>query len=175
MPHTADSLADAREAASRGAWRTTYDAFTAADAEELAPRDLELFAEAAWWGGMLEEAIATRERAYAAYSAAGDDVGAARVALALWWDHSGRGTFAVAQGWFATAERLLESQPETVEHGHLALFRGHLKLIATGNADEAHAEFDRAHEIGARFGDRELQALSLVLKGAALVRSGDVD
>ena len=43
--------------------------------------DLENYGEAAWWSGKLEEAISLRERAHSAYTAAGDLLGAALMAL----------------------------------------------------------------------------------------------
>ncbi|MBW3593028.1 MAG: hypothetical protein KY396_04985, partial [Actinobacteria bacterium] len=170
-----DLLVTGRDAASRRAWREAHEAYSSARADELAPRDLESFAESAWWIGRVDEAIALRERAYAAHAAAGEDLDAARVALALWFDHSGRGTLSIAQGWFAKAERHLADQPESVVHGHVAVFRGHMALAGAGSLPDALVDFDRAYDLGKRFGDRELQALALVLKGAALVHSGEVD
>src|SRR6266540_2027853 len=104
MSQVVDALAEARSAADRQAWRAAYGAFTAAEEAELTPSDLENYGEAAWWSGKLDEAIALRERAYAAYTADGDTLGAARLALTLCWDYEGRGSFAVSSGWKASAE-----------------------------------------------------------------------
>ena len=84
-------LDDAREASSRAAWREAYEAYSTLPQSELDAADLERYGESAWWRGKLEEAIALRERAYAAYTAAGDVQGAARMALTLSWDYEGRG------------------------------------------------------------------------------------
>src|SRR5262245_11426691 len=100
-------LDDARKATGRHSWREAYEAYSGAEESELTPDDLEQFADAAWWTGRIDEAIGLRERSYAGFSAAGDKLGAARLALALSWDHANRGSFAVAGGWFANAERLL--------------------------------------------------------------------
>jgi class 3 adenylate cyclase len=175
MSQVADSLETARAAAERLAWREAYETYSAVDRHELSPDDLERFGEAAWWRGRLEEGIALRERAYTGFSSAGDDLGAARVALALSGDHAGRGAFAVAGGWFATAERLLETQPEGVEHGHLELTRAINALFAAGDLAEAISHFDRAHELARRFRDRDTQALAVVGKGRALVKSGELE
>ena len=107
MSQALDALEDARSAAGRQHWRRAYEAYSDLPDDELAPEDLERFAEAAWWMGGLDEAIGLRERAYALFSAAGTKLKAARVALKLADDYSGRGAFAVSQGWFANAERLL--------------------------------------------------------------------
>lgn len=165
----------ARNAAERHSWREAYDAYTGSDNSGLTPDDQEQFADAAWWTGKIDEAIGLRERSYAGFSAAGDRLGAARLALTLSWDHLNRGAFAVSRGWFANAERLLEGQPEAREHGFLALSRGITTLFAEGNIDDALPELERAHEIAARAGDRDTQVLALVGKGRAFVQRGDVE
>ena len=65
--------------------------------------------------------------------ARGKDLDAARVALTLSWDETNRGAFSVAQGWFATAERLLENREESAEHGRIALTRASNAMFAEGN------------------------------------------
>ena len=135
----------------------------------------ERYADGAWWSGKLDDAIGLRERSYAGFAAAGDTLGAARMALTLSWDHLNRGSFAVSRGWFANAERLLEGLPEAAEHGRLALSRGITTMLAEGNLREAVPELERAHEIAARTGDRDTQVLALVGKGRALVQSGEVE
>ena len=97
---------------------------------KLVAPDFERFAESAWWTGRLDDAIRLRERAYNGYSASGDALGAARMALTLAWDQEGRGAFAVAGGWLASAERLLEGQPESAEHGRLLLTHALTALFA---------------------------------------------
>ncbi|HSL65490.1 MAG TPA: adenylate/guanylate cyclase domain-containing protein [Gaiellaceae bacterium] len=168
-------LDDARAAAERRAWREAYDLYTRVEGASPEAADLERFGEAAFWVGRLEEAVALRERAYAGYASAGAKVDASRLALTLSWDHVGRGEFAVAHGWFANAERLLEGQPDTVEHARLTLTRGFNMLFAGAGVDDAVATFERAYDLGERFGDRDTQVLSLVGKGRALIRRGDVD
>jgi class 3 adenylate cyclase len=174
MAQVLDPLDTARGAAERHAWRDAFDAYAAVDAD-LAPEDLERFADAAWWTGRLDQAMALRERAYAGHTAAGDRLSAARLALTLSWDYSGRGSFAVSHGWFASAERLLDGLPESMEHGFLVLTRAVTALFAEGDLPTAIAEFGRAYELGQRFGDRDTQSLALVGKGRALVKSGDVE
>jgi class 3 adenylate cyclase len=166
---------DARTAAGRHSWREAYEAYSGSGDSGLSPDDLEQFADAAWWTGRITEAIGLRERSYAGFSAAGDRLGAARLALSLSWDHMNRGSFAVSRGWFANAERLLEGQPEAPEHGILALSRGITALLAEGNIGDALPELERAYEIAARAGDRDTQVLALVGKGRAFVQSGDVE
>ncbi len=175
MSQMVDSLESAREAAERHAWREAFDAYSRVDAAELTPEDLERFADASWWTGKLDRAIGLRERAFARYTAAGETHGAARLALTLSWDHSGRGAFAVSNGWFANAGRLLEGQPESLEHGFLALTRAVNAMFAEGDLPAAIAEFDRAFGIAERLRDRDTQAISLSGKGRALIKGGQVE
>jgi class 3 adenylate cyclase len=175
MSQVLDSLHAARKAAERHAWREAYDAYARAAPPDLTPDDLERFADAAWWMGKLDEAINLRDRAYAAFSSAGDNLSAARLALTLSWDHSGRGAFSVSHGWFANGERLLEGQPESTEHGLLLLTRAVNALYAQGNLADAIADFERASDVGRRLGDRDTQVLGLVGKGRALVKGGEVE
>jgi class 3 adenylate cyclase len=169
------SVESARHAAGRHAWRETYEAYADAGDADLAADDLERYADAAWWTGRLDEAIALRERSYAGFNAAGDKLSAARLALTLSWDHMNRAAFAVSRGWFANAERLLEGIPESAEHGYLALSRGMKTLMAEGNIPEALVSLELAHEIAVRTGDRDTQILALVGTGKAYVLRGDVD
>jgi class 3 adenylate cyclase len=169
------SVEIARKAAARHSWRETYEAYADADADELAPDDIERYADAAWWTGRLDEAIALRERSYAGFNAEGDRLGAARLALTLSWDHMNRAAFAVSRGWFANAERLLDGLPEAAEHGYLALSRGVTTLMAEGDVPKALASLVLAHEIALRAGDRDTQILALVGTGKANVLSGNVE
>jgi class 3 adenylate cyclase len=175
VSQTIDTLDAARDAVSRHAWRVAYASYGDADAAALTADDLEKFAEAAWWSGKLDDAINLRERAYAAFSSGADARRAARVALALSWDHSGRGEFAVSQGWFATAERLLADAKESAEYGVLTLIRAVNTMFAVGDPSRAIPDFDRAFELAQRFGDRDTQALALVGKGRALIKAGEVE
>jgi class 3 adenylate cyclase len=175
MSQVVDSLQSAREAASRHAWREAYDAYAAVDEHELVAGDLERFAEAAWWTGKLDPAINLRERSYAAFAANGEKLSAARIALTLSWDYSGRGAFSVSNGWFATAERLLAGQEESAEHGFLTLTRAINTMFEGDDPEAAIVDFDRAFELGSRFGDRDTQVLALVGKGRTLARSGEIE
>jgi class 3 adenylate cyclase len=174
MSQVLDSLDVARNAAARHAWRESYDAYSAVEPPELGAPDLETFGDAAWWSGKLEEAISLRERAHAAYAAAGDKLGAARLALTLSWDQGGRGAFAVSHGWFANAERLLDGQPESAGHAYLTLTRA-VNAMFEGNLAAAIPEFDSAFEIAQRVGDRDTQALALGGKGRVLIHQGEVE
>jgi class 3 adenylate cyclase len=175
VTEVAESPLDAgREAARRHAWREAYDLLRRADeGGALAPADLESLGEAAWWTGRLDEAMELRERAYAAAVEAGDPRRAALLALQLMQDHGLRGSLSVASGWLARAERLLSSEPEGIEHGHLALGTG-MVALDTGELGRAGEAFRRARELAGRYGDGNLETLARVFEGAMLVWTGEV-
>ncbi len=170
-----DSLEDARAAAGRQAWREAYAAYAGVQSQDLTPADLESYGEAAWWSGKLDEAIAYRERGYAAYTAGDDTLGAARLALTLSWDYEGRGSFAVAGGWLANAERLLADLPEAPEHARLLLSHALTALFAEGDLERAMKVFDDAYELAKRVGDRDVQMLALSGKGRTFIKAGEID
>ena len=175
MSQVVDSLAAAREAASRHSWREAYAAYASLDGPDLTAGDLERYAEAAWWMGKLDEAISLRERSHAGFAAAGEKLKAARVALILSWDYSNRGAFSVSHGWFAKAERMLDEEPESAEHALLVLTRAVDAMFGEGRLADAIAEFDRAFELARSYGDRDTQVLALSGKGRALVKSGEIE
>ena len=169
-----DSLEAGRDAARRLAWREAYELLRAADREGgLAAADLRVLADSAWWTGRLDEAIELRERAYAAFADAREPGPAAMLAVALAMDYGLRGALSVSSGWIARGERLLADEPESVEHGYLALVRG-IHSIDLGEFDRARERFERARELAARFGDRSLETTALVFDGAIRVWAGDV-
>ena len=171
-----------REAAARGSWREAYDVLVAVDPAELAPEDLELIGEATSWSGPSELCIETRERAFGAYLANGDQRSAARLALALFRDYFLTRAGSVAAGWFMHAERLLKEVAECPEHGYLALVRVLIGARQQGPAErprgeisEAGLQLRRALEIAQKFGDRDLEVLVLHSQGSMLIGEGEVD
>jgi class 3 adenylate cyclase len=175
MSQTVDPLTVARDAVSRHSWRDAFGAYENVEESSLNAEDLERYGEAAWWSGKLGEAIRLRERAYVAYAGEERNVEAARVALTLSWDESNRGAFAVAQGWFATAERLLGNEEESAEHGRVELTRAANAMFAEGNYPSAIEHFQRSYELARRFGDRDTQMLALAGKGRALMKNGQIE
>lgn len=170
-----DPLQAGREAARRHAWRDAYRLLREADeAGELGAVDIEDLAEAAWWTGHLDEALALRARAYAAFVQSGDRERGAHVASTLAFDHIVKGAMSVAGGWVRRAESILGSEVESSAYGHVSLARG-LYELERGEIQEANADLARAHELAVRFGDRSLEALTVVFRGMASVLAGAVD
>jgi class 3 adenylate cyclase/tetratricopeptide (TPR) repeat protein len=170
-----EPLSEAREAFARHAWIEALDHFVAADARGLlAAHDLEAMGESAWWTGRHEACIAANERAFAAYLEAGNPRQAAMVALTLMVNHAEAGARSVAGGWLRRAIRLLENEPDCPEKGHLELRLG-IRAHGKGELDEALEHEGRALDLGMRFGDRDLQGLTLCWQGKSLLLKGQVD
>jgi class 3 adenylate cyclase len=164
-----------REAIARHQWRDGYELLREADkADDLAPDDLKILAEAAWWSGRLEECISARERAFSRYLEAGRYADAATMALHLFTDYQAKRAASIAEGWYQKAERLLQPLPESVVHGHLAVQRAFRALLG-GDLDEARTAAEQALELGMRYGDRDVQAFGLLFAGTALINRGEVD
>ncbi|HET8569523.1 MAG TPA: adenylate/guanylate cyclase domain-containing protein [Candidatus Limnocylindria bacterium] len=156
----------------RHAWREAHEHFAKAErAGELAPADVEAFAEAAWWIGDPDAAITLRERAFRAYLAAGERRHAARVALLLVRTNLIKGNFTIGTAWLARAEELLGDDADSTERGYVHFWKA---MVAgeSGDPENAATEAQAAYDLGARNGDRDLRALALALRGLALVGSG---
>ncbi len=170
-----ERLQAGRDAFDRYAWHEAHEALAAVAASgPLSREDLDRLAEAAWWTGRHAECVDARGRAYAAHLEAGNPRRAARVALDLMLNHVEREERSIAAGWLKRAIRLLEREPDCVEQGHLARALAS-RALNKGDLDEALAQSQRALDIGARYGDRDLQALALNVQGWALILKGEVD
>lgn len=172
--HPASLAEEGRAALERHAWGEAFEKLSAADAAgELSPAELDLFAEAAWWNGRLEQAIELRERAYGAATRAGMRDVAAMVAIRLGSDNIYRNRDVMAGAWLQRAERILEGVEENAGHGWLAVALAFRALI-TGDIERGLAESIRAEGIAARVGDRDLAALAQAEHGFGLIASGKV-
>jgi len=171
----ADDLTAGRSALAERRWSDAIGLLTAAaTSHPLDGNDLDGLGEASWWLGRLGDAIAYRERAFAAHDAAGDRVRAARTALTLVTYLSQRFESSIAAGWLRRAERLLEGQPECVVHGWL--LRPRLgQAIGRGDLDAALELADQILDVGLRLGDRDLEAVGLHDRGRVLAALGRVD
>jgi class 3 adenylate cyclase len=171
-----DPLDAGREAARRGAWPEAYEHLSAADKDGgvLTGADLELLSQAALWTGHLGASIEFAERAYARFSDEGENLSAAKVALALAAEYRNKLQNSASAGWHQRAARLLEQEPESGPHGYLELQRS---MIASGRGDydAALEHIQRALEIASRHHDRDLLAQATLREGVARVNKGEVD
>jgi class 3 adenylate cyclase len=139
----------------------------------LTASDLDLYADAAWWNGRLEQAIDLRERAYSAATRAGEMEVATTLAIKLGRDNVYRSKDAQAGAWLGRAERMLAGVEENAAHGWLAATFA-FRAAVTGDLERALSESTTAEGIATRTGDRDLAALAQAEHGFALIARGEV-
>ena len=102
----------ARRAIDAGDWQTARELFEILARDTNTPEAWAGLAEAAWLQQDSRLMIDARLTAYRLHRERGDDVAAARMAIALGNDFLDfRGAAAVANGWFKYARRLLKPLP----------------------------------------------------------------
>lgn len=168
------AVARARDAVARESWAEAYVLLAEADRHPSAapaPADLDLLADAAWWTGRVDESVAARLRAHAAYVAAGDHRGAGAVAWWLHYEYRCLGRPSAAAGWLHRSRHHLEHVPDCPEQC----------FLAWTDAEEAQEHRDpaaalaaarRMNRIAAASGDPGLVALSRQALAAVLLAQG---
>ncbi|MFC5994823.1 LuxR C-terminal-related transcriptional regulator [Pseudonocardia hispaniensis] len=176
-PTTSTELIEAgRAALARGAWEQARARFEQAAQESGTGAALEGLSWAAWWLNDATLLFDARERAYHAYSSAGDRRGAARLAAWIGTDHVDfRGEHAVAQGWLGRARRLLEDLEPGAEHGWLLVHEAEKRLFAGNDTIRARELGLQAAELGRRLGLVDLEMVGLATDGLARVTECRVD
>jgi len=163
---------DARDALGEHRWNDAFELLTRDDREQgLSATELEAFAEAAWFTGQADLAIETKERAFRAHLDEGNPDRAAIVAFDVAREYAFKRQFSVASAWASRGGRLLEGRPESAANGYQVLSTSHA-LETAGDAERAIELAAQAVEIGARFGDPDLQAWALIQQGSLLIRLG---
>ena len=170
-----NDLAAGHVALEAGDWLQAQLAFEQALSRETTAEALEGLGVAAWWLNLAEVVFDARERAYLAYRDRGDALPAARVAVWLAWDSAAfRGEAGVAKGWLQRARRLLDGQPESVEHAWLATRAAVFALLDDGDPEEAEVLASEAIRIGQTLGAIDYEMVGRALYGFALVTTGRV-
>jgi tetratricopeptide (TPR) repeat protein len=159
------SLEQAGAAFAAGEWEAAAAAFAAAGETAAA---LDGLGQVRWFQCRIDEGVALRERAYAAYLQESDEDAAAGCALWLAVEYlSARGADAVANGWFLRAERLLEGRPACPAHVELEIARAR----RAGGDDH----FRRALTLAQSLHSRDLEVRAASVLGEHLVRTGRFD
>jgi DNA-binding NarL/FixJ family response regulator len=164
-----------RSAYERLAWTEAYEAFGRVDAEApLQAGDVELYGAAAAMLGRDDEWMRCLERAHHLHLEAGDELRAVRCGFWLGMNHAVRGELGPAIGWFGRSQRLLEHEErDSVEHGYLLVPEA-FRQESEGDIAAAADTLGRAVEIGERFGDHDLFAMTAHRRGLLLIRLGAV-
>lgn len=171
-PAVAELLAAAKEAIAECRWADAGEILEAVLAESESPEALDGLAEVSYHRGDYQAAIDLRERAYAAYRAAGDDRRAGRIAAYnLAFDHAAfHGNLAVANGWLERGRRLVEAAGDCPEQGWVELSL----VLVTAERDAKQTHIDRALATARRFGDADLEFDALAHAGALMVEQGRI-
>ncbi|MGH3823522.1 MAG: BTAD domain-containing putative transcriptional regulator [Pseudonocardiaceae bacterium] len=167
-----EPLPAARSALAAHDWRRAFELLSAQDqVVPLSAEDLDGLAEAAYWLGHDRTALAARQRAHHAYLQAGGRRRAALDAIILTVQYTGFRQYAVANGWFQLAQRLLETEPECTEYGYLS-WAAMMVALMRDDPEKCLAASRSTYEIGVRRGVADLQAVGLVFQGGMLIRRG---
>jgi DNA-binding CsgD family transcriptional regulator len=170
----ADALDRGREFFGRHVWGDAFAELSAADRNgALGLEDLERLAVAAYLVGADADSDDAWLRAHHECLRLGDVVKAARCAGLLAQGLLLRGEIARGGGWLARAQRLLdEAHHDGVERGYLLLPVA-IQSFHSQDPVTAHATFERAANIGVRFGDEDLTVYGRMGQGRALIRMGE--
>ena len=169
-----DDLRQARETFDRGDWVAALEAWSDVDTDALGPDDLRSLATAAFLLGKHDECVAAIQQAFQAYLDRGELGDAVRCAFWMSMVFATGGDPAMAAGWTARADRLLEQiGDDVVERGYVQFLHMHRHIAAQdwGSAFE-HAAY--VAEQGRRFADPDLLALGLSALGRMTLYSGRV-
>jgi LuxR family maltose regulon positive regulatory protein len=165
-----------REALANRAWDEAKSYFDRAVDEQETPEAHEGLSWAAWYTDDAEALFRSRERAYQLYRRRGDRRGAARMAIWSAIDYlEFRGEFAVANGWFRRAHRLLDGLEPCVEHGWLALHEAAIAVELEGDGAAGREAGRQAAELGRALGETDLELVGIAVEGLALVCDGEME
>jgi tetratricopeptide (TPR) repeat protein len=168
------ALVAGREAYGRNDWERCAALLTVADeVSSLGPADLVLLAEAHLWANRHEATMTAHERAYRRYLQAGDERSAGLVAALIAIHSATRHELAVAGGWLATAQRLLDAHPDSREHGYVVLFLT-VASEAGGDWDAVATHARRMLEVGRAHRDADLEVMGLAFEGLVATRRGSI-
>jgi LuxR family transcriptional regulator, maltose regulon positive regulatory protein len=166
----------ARAAIDSGDWTSARSQY-----EELArstdePEAWAGLAEAAWLQQDSRLMIDARLAAYQRYRTRGEDIAAARMAIALGNDFLDfRGDAAVANGWFKRARRLLEPLPPSAAHALLSVWEARLALIGLQDVAAGLRLAQEGRRLARDSSCTDAEVLATAMNGLALVMDAKPD
>jgi DNA-binding CsgD family transcriptional regulator/tetratricopeptide (TPR) repeat protein len=172
---TSDGLQRARASLARRSWGDAHRWFAAADASSpLDLDDLEGLAVAAYMSGEDEDAALAWTRAHHEAVRREDPRRAARNAAVIGAGLLFRGETAPATGWFGRGARVLEGCGDCAERAWLQTWNAFVQMWG-GDPEGAHRVFAESTDVGQRFGDADLVAMSRLGQGMCLLVQGRGD
>ena len=170
-----DPLLEGREALTQGRWQDARRAFERALTDRETAPALEGLGIALRWLGESGSMFRAMTRSYRLYRRASDRRSAARIALQL---ALGEVYFrmepAVALGWLARAERLLDGLEPTPERALTMCIRANTALVLDKDLDGALATARQAQQHARAAGAFDMEMMALAIEGLALVCAGEV-
>ncbi|MCI0345987.1 MAG: hypothetical protein L0221_11180 [Chloroflexi bacterium] len=167
------TLEAGRDAMRRHAWPEAVEALAAADrGDGLEADDLQLLGNAYWWSGRPDEATEAFERAFTAYSEAGQPVEAAGAAMELAYRAFRSVNAPVGGGWLARAGRLLADVPESWAHAWLGVFST-LGALMQSRLEEGIELAQQTMETARRTGNDSALYLAMSFKGMGELFTGN--
>jgi ATP/maltotriose-dependent transcriptional regulator MalT len=175
MTEQDSAISQGNDALARGEWAEARAAFARAIAEHETAEAHEGLSWAAGWQNDAEATIRGKEAAYRLYRNAGDDLGAARMAIWVSVDYEEfRGDLSIARGWRHRARRLLAGLPDTPEQGWLRIVEGDTALLFEDDLTTARRCADEALAVGRACGIADIELTALAMQGLTLVGQGDI-
>jgi DNA-binding CsgD family transcriptional regulator len=174
-----DDLLRAREAYERREWVAAYEALSGLDASRpdgvaLDGDDFARLATAAYLTGRKNDCVQALQRAYQTHLDAGDPLAAVRCGFWLALVLSTTGEPAVAGGWVARAQRLLDDiLGDVVERGYMLIHLMYRHIFA-GEYAPAHQCAVEVTDYGRRFSDPDLVAMGICSQGRLAMYRGRV-
>jgi LuxR family transcriptional regulator, maltose regulon positive regulatory protein len=160
----------ARAAIDAGDWTAARSQYEELVRSTDAPEAWEGLAEAAWLQQDSRLMIDARLAAYQRYRSRGEDVAAARMAVALGNDFLDfRGDAAVANGWFKRARRLLEPLPPSPDHARLSVWKARLALIGLHDVAAGLRLAQEGLRLARASHCTDAEVLAMAMNGLALV------
>ena len=160
----------ARRAIDAGDWQTARDLYEALTRETNSPEAWAGLAEAAWLQQDSRLMIDARLAAYRLHRERGNDIAAARMAIALGNDFLDfRGDAAVANGWFKYARRLLKPLPTSADHARLSVWEARLALIGRQDTAEGARLAEESLQLARESNCPDVEVLATAMSGLALV------
>ncbi|WP_242498489.1 helix-turn-helix transcriptional regulator [Nocardioides ganghwensis] len=156
----------------RGDWQAAYDAWSRTGPDGLSAAELDSFGAAVELVGSHDEVVPVLQRAFRAHHQAGDLHAAAGCAFRLSMSLAEHGEHALAAGWAARATELVdEIGAECAERGWVT-FLMMFRALGEGDLVEAERLAREAYDVGRRFHDADLTAMSTCARGRMSIMTG---
>ncbi|MFN8418392.1 MAG: LuxR C-terminal-related transcriptional regulator [Anaerolineae bacterium] len=154
-----------------GEWQAARQHFETLVASNDDPEAHDALGIALWWLNRVDNSHQHRTKAYIGFKQQGETRRAARIASWLAREQVFLdANVSAMRGWFARAERLLDSDQDCVEWGWLLMFRA--SMLAT--PPQLEQESNTVLQLAARFNDPDLEIMALANQGLSLIVQGDI-